>query len=261
VLKKTTKPEKKRSPLKERPLRYPGQSLDDEIQRIRWKIAAWVGAALVLIVLALYEWWHWYIGLPPQPVGAAVVAAAVTIYGLLKIRQLSRQLPYLRLGRDGERIVGQVLEELRQHGCAVFHDVVGTGFNVDHVVVSPHGIYAVETKTCSKPANTNATIVFDGEKVVVSGCLPDARPIRQAMANADWLRRDVLLASTGKSFPVTPVLLFPGWWVESKCRNERIWVLNPGMLSAEISRQPRVLTEADAHMAAYHLSRFVRLSS
>lgn len=36
---------------------------------------------------------------------------------------------------EGERAVGQFLEQLREQGFHVFHDVVGTGFNVDHVLV------------------------------------------------------------------------------------------------------------------------------
>jgi hypothetical protein len=44
-------------------------------------------------------------------------------------------------------------------------------------VVSPHGIFAVETKTYSKPANINATVTFDGEKVTLSGYQPDPKPI------------------------------------------------------------------------------------
>jgi hypothetical protein len=254
-----TKSDEKRSPLKDRPLRYPGQSLDNEIDRIRWNIAFYIGLVSILITLAVYEWWHWYRDLPPQPIAAIVVAAVTVVYSYLKITQLRKQLSYLRLGRDGERIVGQALEELRQHGYAIFHDVVGTGFNVDHVVVSPKGVFAIETKTYSRPAH--GKVAFDGEKVTLSGYQPDPKPIQQAIANADWLRRDVLLASTGKSFAVTPVVVFPGWWVEETSKNERVWVMNPKMLPAKISQLPRSITEPDVYLVAFHLSRFVRMSS
>jgi hypothetical protein len=254
-------PDKKRSPLKDKPLRMPGQSLDNEIDRIQRNIFVYIGLASILITLAFYEWWHWYRNLPPQPIAAIVVATAIVIYSYLKVRHLRKQLSNLRLGRDGERMVGQALDELRQHGYAIFHDVVGTGFNVDHVVVSPHGVFAVETKTYSKPASVNATVVFDGEKVTLAGYQPDPKPIQQAIANADWLRREVLLASTGKLFPVKPVVVFPGWWVAETSKNEHIWVLNPKMLSTRISQEPQSLTQADVHLVVFHLSRFVRMSS
>ena len=47
--------------------------------------------------------------------------------------------------------MGQLLENLRADGARVFHDLVGEGLNIDHVVVSPHGIFVLETKTWSKP--------------------------------------------------------------------------------------------------------------
>ena len=39
-------------------------------------------------------------------------------------------------------------------GFAVFHDVPGDkAFNVDHVVIGPQGVFAVETKGRGKPAS------------------------------------------------------------------------------------------------------------
>ena len=46
---------KKRSPLKERQLRYPGQSLDSEINDLRFEINILVGFVCGFIALALYE--------------------------------------------------------------------------------------------------------------------------------------------------------------------------------------------------------------
>jgi hypothetical protein len=58
-----------------------------------------------------------------------------------------RQLAKLRLGRDGERVVGQFLEDLREDWARVFHDVPGDRFNLDHVVLSLNGFFVIETKT------------------------------------------------------------------------------------------------------------------
>ena len=50
-------------------------------------------------------------------------------------------------GRAEER-VGEELEGLRAHGFYVFHDVPLPGVgNVDHVVLAPPGVFAVEVKT------------------------------------------------------------------------------------------------------------------
>ena len=46
-----------------------------------------------------------------------------------------------------------MLEDLRAQGYAVFHDIPGDGFNVDHALIGPAGIFAIETKTRAKPAD------------------------------------------------------------------------------------------------------------
>ena len=60
--------------------------------------------------------------------------------------------------------MAEVLDGLRAKGCAVFHDIVEGGFNVDHVVISPHGIYVIETKTLRKPPL--GEISFSGDELI-----------------------------------------------------------------------------------------------
>jgi hypothetical protein len=72
--------------------------------------------------------------------------------------------------------VGQFLERLRDDGARVFHDVPGEGFNLDHVVISPHGLCAIETKTYSKPW-PEAKITVEGESLKIAGQIPDRDPM------------------------------------------------------------------------------------
>ena len=112
---------------------------------------------------------------------------------------LRRKIRQLRLARDGERAVGQYLETLRARGYRVLHDLVGNGFNVDHVLIGPTGMFAVETKTYRKPAKGAAEIVYDGERVTIAGRAPERDPVVQGKAQAHWLR-DLLRDSTGRAF-------------------------------------------------------------
>ena len=75
------------------------------------------------------------------------------------------------------------------------------------------------------------------------------------MANARWVH-DELLKSTGKSFPVHPVVVYPGWWVDAYI-GEEVWVLNPTGLAFNIEGRPESISQSDAYMIAYHLSRIV----
>jgi hypothetical protein len=63
---------------------------------------------------------------------------------------------------------------------------------------------------------------------------------------------------TGKEFPVRPVVLFPGWFVEPFPKGSLVWVLNPEALPSFIEHEPNRINESDLHLAAYHLARYIR---
>jgi hypothetical protein len=147
---------------------------------------------------------------------------------------------------------------LRAQGYHVLHDVLGEGFNIDHVLIGPAGVITVETKTWSKPRRGDAKITFDGERLVVQGHAPDRDPVAQARAQASWLRR-VLVESTGRDLPVRAVIVFPGWFVERTAGGPRdVWVLEPKALPAFLAKEPDQLRSEDVNLASFHLSRFVR---
>ncbi len=58
-----------------------------------------------------------------------------------------------RLGYEGEIAVGQELNQLMRDGFYVYHDFFVDKFNIDHIVVGPSGVFAVETKARSKPTS------------------------------------------------------------------------------------------------------------
>ncbi len=68
--------------------------------------------------------------------------------------------------------------------------------------------------------------------------------------------------STGKDFSVKPVVVFPGWYIESTYQKtqSKLWVLNPKVLPQFIENEPKVLLKEDMMLISYHLSRFVRAS-
>jgi hypothetical protein len=95
------------------------------------------------------------------------------------------------------------------------------------------------------------------ERLAVNGHVPDRDPIAQARACADELKR-VLKDSTGKTFDVRPVVVFPGWYIEDKRQSRSTWVLEPKALAAWIKLERPAVAAADVHLASYHLSRYIR---
>lgn len=249
-----------RSSLKNPPLRNPGQSLDEELQQLyTGKLLQYFLFPPLFIAYAIGEWWRWYLPLPPIPRFATVIALVSVIYSVYQVRKLRPKIHALKLGRDGEKVVGQSLEELRTGGAIVLHDITANGFNVDHVVISFKGIFVIETKTRSKPKGRDSKVVFDGEKLSVGGWTLDRDPIKQVQANTAWMH-DLLKESTGKSFPVKSVVLFPEWYVEAVGHHayDSVWVLNPKGLPVFIANEKTTLTLEDVKMATCHLSRYIR---
>lgn len=252
---------KRTSPIKEKTLRHPGQSLDEKIFKlITEDVISYYFMGLGFILLAGYEWLRYYLNSPPNPVLSTLLAITVSPYCAYKLLTIYKETRLIKQGRDGERAVGQYLENLRADGCVVFHDIVADNFNLDHVVVSKKGIYTIETKTYSKPEKGEAKILFDGEKLSIQGAGTYNRPVIQVNAAATWLK-NTLEASTGKTFKVKPVILFPGWFVESTAQGKKsnTWVLNPKALPVYMKNQTEMLSQEDTQMAVFHLCRYVRV--
>jgi hypothetical protein len=117
----------KKSPLKANPLRIPEQSLDEEIQSIReGTLDIYLLVPIIIGILCFYEWLLWYqiINLP-HPLTFTIIAIGISIYCVFKVKKVIKQLRSLRLGRDGERALGQTLEALRKKGCKIFYEIVG----------------------------------------------------------------------------------------------------------------------------------------
>lgn len=252
---------KTRSPLKESPLRNPGQSVQARLDEVVDSVLMRALAAVFMVMIAALEWWRYIQPQPPQPLLVSIIAILVIGYAAFRVYRALPELRALRLARDGEKAVGQFLEHLRRDGHEVFHDILGAGFNVDHVVIGTKGIFTVETKTRSKPVKGNATVVFDGEQIAVNGFVPDRDPVRQAKAQAGWLRA-LLSSSTGKSFAVRPVVLFLGWFVEQKQGATReVWVLNEKAFPKFLANEANVLSAEDVKLVAFHLAQYIRASA
>ncbi|UWX04647.1 NERD domain-containing protein [Pseudoxanthomonas sp. NC8] len=76
--------------------------------------------------------------------------------------------------------------------CIVAHDVPCEGFNIDHVVIAPRCVYAVETKSFRKPRgsddNSHFKVSFDGAALRFPDFV-DTNAIEQARRQAQWLAR------------------------------------------------------------------------
>ena len=251
---------KKKSPITDAPLRSAGQSITERQWDIVEKKLFWpLMFAAVFGPVTLLEWMRFWQPSAPNPWLFTIVFLVGLIFAAIRTVQVRNELRQLRVARDGERVVGEFLEKLRVDGYQVFHDLMGDGFNLDHVLIGPAGVFTIETKTYSKPAKGKAELIFDGESIQIGLWEPQRNPVIQARAQVGWLS-SLLKETTGRDFPVHPVIVFPGWFVRSAgCPKKPIWVLNPKALPEYLRKQQPQLTKEEISLASYHLSRFIRV--
>jgi hypothetical protein len=211
-------------------------------------------------LMALLEWSKSFFNSPPQPKFYTFLAVLACFYGIRKILQARQDFKILKQARDGEKYVGQFLERLRESGYRVLHDVVGDGFNIDHVLVGPTGVYTIETKTIGKPAKGPYEIVYDGETVTVNGFTPVRNPIVKAKAQANWVK-GFLKEVAAEDLPVQPVVLYPGWLVKPQPKGCEVWVLNPDLLPGFLNNERESLDKRDIQAIEGSLSVYVRNSA
>ncbi len=165
------------------------------------------------------------------------------------------------LGYFGERVVAESLEPLKAQGCRVFHDVPAGDeshpFNLDHVVVAPAGVFAIETKTRRKGRARHGfaahEIIYDGQ-VLAYPWGEDRHGLAQAQRQADWLE-DFLQKLLGRPIDVQPILTFPGWMIMRRGAGA-VAVLNPKEIPAAIIQRAApapVLSTADIDLIARQL--------
>lgn len=226
----------RRSPLAGRRVgKLPGQALvervsDHETEMVTSLMVMYFALPMMFMVWAgfrirLHEV-RWGTGETLFLVGAVVMFA----YGLY---DYTRHLRLRNRARDGllaERVCGMQLNRLVAQGCIVMHDLPAEGFNIDHVVIAPRGVYAVETKSFRKPKSGDETyrVAFDGRALRFPDFIETAA-VAQAERQAAWLGT-LLREALGSEVRVIPALALPGWLIqqdEATWRTAKVKVFTP----------------------------------
>jgi Nuclease-related domain len=223
---------RRRSPIGIALLRGPGHSLREQLDEagsdfivdLMQLIVVPLAILAVFLAQSLTDGLSKMISLLPLYVLSAV---GVFVYVIRKLLKAGEALDNLKAGYDAEVAVGQELNQLMRQGAATFNDLPADNFNIDHVVVSAEGVFAVETKGFTKPkqgrGKADATVEFDGQ-VLTFPTWSAKGPLEQAERQAAWLAR-WLTSATGLSVHVRPVLALPGWYVERTGRGN-VWVFS-----------------------------------
>lgn len=187
-------------------------------------------------------------------------ALAFMAHAIRKLVKTGARLDNLKAGFDAELAVGQELDQLMRQGAVVFHDIPADSFNIDHVVISCEGVFAVETKGFTKPkqgrGKADATVVFDG-KVLIFPTWTTKAPLEQAERQSAWLAK-WLTSAVGSAVRVVPIVALPGWYVNRAGRGD-VRVFSGKELSGLLkSRNAQPLSAQDVQRIAHQIEQRCR---
>jgi hypothetical protein len=249
-------------PFTDLPLRPPGESLrlkiDDLSSELALQLIVFFAPALVGAIFV-----------SQAPIGRllstwAIGFAICTVWSgvfIPRILKKARTIWDYRLGFMGERVVGEALNQLAADGFRIFHDLPFDGFNLDHVVVGPPGVFVFETKarrkTRKETGQKEYRVSYDGEKLRWPDGTCDSFGIEQAIRNAKTLSGFLGTAAAVKVW-VKPVLVLPGWMIDRKAVGA-VNVLNPKEIRASFPRAVELNPE-EIQRISHQLSEKCRLA-
>ena len=233
--------------------RTAGQSLREEWDRqVNDNLPFIVFTPVILWAVAIVAWLQEWNRTGPMPrfwTATAVVATGLAVIAFLRLVPRARNL--LR-GEKGELKVAEALEDLRAAGYRVFHDLRRDGYNIDHVVVGPAGVFAIETKFRSGYGEIefrNSEGLFVGGRKEEDDCLLQAR--RNAVDIRRMLKDDCKVDRW-----VKPLVVFVGEWrIKNKWRDTDARVLTPDQISSYFDQRQPELTRREIELIASHLER------
>ncbi len=201
------------------------QRFRDEIQVLSHRQSAYLGAALVFVVMYIaasafdspplfdgYPDWQLYLFL------GALAAAALFVAYRLAVTVLAWQ--QLRFLRDANIAIGHQLQWISSDYGRVFHDVPVPSGVVDHVMLGPAGVYAVSV-IARRTAKAGETRI-NGDEV-------QFRPTRTA-SDVNEIETTIselayeLSKQVGHNIRVRSVIAVPGWDVSSQAGSEHLLV-------------------------------------
>lgn len=176
-------------------------------------------------------------------IGALLLVAALSAVAYFLYRGERRMESFFKGARGEERVAG-ILKSLPE-AYHLFNDFVAGGCHVDHVVVGPAGVFAIETKFW------NGKVTLEEGHILVDGHLPDRSPLAQVLKEARLVKGE--LAKSGWTGVVTPVLAFASNTFEAKiAESHGAVILNARDLKESFATERVVIPAAE-------LERLVRL--
>lgn len=244
--------------------RVQGESLQSKIRELEQKVFETLWYPTCFVALTVWAWLA-YAGLMKFDLTLAIIITAVAVFlaikGFFKIRKLMKTIRAYRKGLEGERLVGETINQLSDNvSTFVFHDIPGERFNVDHIIVSTRGIFVIETKHFDRTKCHE--FFFDGNMVyrqMKDGRrFPCPKLLPQMDGEARFIQSEIEKRAEIK-LPVTKVAILVGSYVHSDDNFKEYWLLNDAAFITAFNKCPEVFDDSIAKHVANHIRDMVKI--
>lgn len=243
--------------------RVQGESLQEKIREYEFKVMEYM---LLPVFFAGMTLFIWYIYLASVNINlfCAVTFSIITllsvIRGFVKVKKIRLMLKRYRKGLEGERLVGESLNQLSNESTYVFHDIPGERFNVDHIIVSTRGIFVIETKHFNRDQCQefyyDGTMIYrvmkDGRKFLCPKLLP------QIDGEARFIEHEIE-RRTDTKLPVIKVAILIGSYINSTENFKDYWLLNESSFVTAFKQSKEIYGASVVKLVVTHIREMVKV--
>ena len=201
------------------------QRFRDELKQLSRAQSSYLGAALVFIVIygsaMAFQGPQLFVGYPDWQLyvvlALLVAAASFVLYRLIRTFISWHEVRFLR---DANIAVGHQLQRLASAQGFAFHDVPTANGYIDHVLVGPSGVYAINV--VARRHLKKGAVVLNGNNLHFSN-YKTTLSIVNIIGAAKRLEKEFCKIA-GKNIRVRSVIAVPGWQVQDQTGNEHLLV-------------------------------------
>ena len=171
------------------------------------------------------------------------------------VRRLFRKSRDQGKGRRVNPGIAEALDQLREFGYRVFDKVKRNRRNIDHVIVGPAGVFAIEAKhPASDVEDENAAPVIDDSSFVDAVWVGQ---ISRKSSNQEPIKLSQIIRGTDEFGGwIWPLIIIPGEWrVENDPATMEARLFTRETLVSYVINQQSRLTATEIELIANHLGR------
>ena len=209
----------------DRLMRESAQRFRDELERLSNSQSAYLGAALVFVMLFVAAWFldagALFAGYPTWQLYLQLVVLLVAgVYAAFQLLRTILRRRQVRFVRDATMAIGHQLQQLPAGFARLYHDVPTAAGVVDHVLIGATGIYAVNVLALRSGKQAHARLI-DNEMQFSDG-KPDLS-IVDVVAKTKRLEKE-FRQLVGHAVRVRSVVALPGWEIGDQLNKDHLLV-------------------------------------